>query len=66
MPPDQPRHSFRHPQGRETLVEVGVGPHHLRLLAGAGFRAAIGERLNISVDGTKSHFFDRVTGDAIH
>lgn len=53
------------PLGRETLVEVTVGRHHLRLLAGAGFRAVIGERVNIGLDGAESHFFNRVTGDAI-
>ena len=53
------------PLGRETLVEVTVGPHHLRLLAGAEFRAAIGEHINISVDGAQAHFFDRESGDAI-
>lgn len=53
------------PLGRETLVEVIVDTHHLRLLADADFRAMVGEQVNISIDGEQVHFFDRETGDAI-
>ena len=48
--------------GRETLVEVAVAEHHVRLLADADFRAAVGERVDISVDGSQAHFFDPHTG----
>ena len=53
------------PLGRETMVEVAVGEHRLRLLAAAGFRAAVGEPINIRIDGAQAHFFDQVSGDAI-
>ena len=53
------------PLGRETLVEVAVGQHRFRLLAPGDFRVAIGESVNISINGAQAHFFDRVSGHAI-
>ena len=53
------------PLGRETLVEVAVGGHQIRLLADAGFRAPVGTRVAISIDATQVHFFERVSGEAV-
>lgn len=55
----------REPLGGETLYQVEVGGHVLRAKAGPSIRPAVGERVRVTFDPTRSHVFDKRTERAI-